>query len=66
MTTASGPTLTSGGAWEFDAPPVSAQIINYGQINITGGGTAYLIASDIENDGTISAPNGSNRPLCRT
>ncbi len=59
MTTAS-PTIdfSGGGAWSFDAPPPTAKIINYGQINITGGGAAYLIAGDIVNNGTISAPGG--------
>jgi filamentous hemagglutinin family protein len=56
MTTAPthAPNLSSGDAWTFNAPPPTASIINYGQINIAGGGSAYLIASDIE-----------NRPLCR-
>ena len=60
MTTAATPALdlSSGGAWSFSAPPPTAKIINYGQINIAGGGSAYLIAGDIENNGTISAPNG--------
>ncbi len=60
MTTASSPNLdlSSGGSWAFAAPPPTAKIVNYGQINIAGGGTAYLIASDIENNGTITAPNG--------
>jgi filamentous hemagglutinin family protein len=66
MTTAFTPAInfSGGGPWEFDAPPPSANIINYGKINITGGGSAFLIASDIENlnDGTyagsISAPGG--------
>jgi filamentous hemagglutinin family protein len=60
MTTASTPALNlgSGGPWSFDAPPPTAKIINYGQVNITGGGSAYLIANDIENNGTISAPGG--------
>jgi filamentous hemagglutinin family protein len=60
MTTASTPpiNLSSGGAWSFNTPPPTAKIINYGQINITGGGSAFLIASDIENNGTISAPGG--------
>ena len=52
------PDLSSGGPWSFNAPPPTAKIINYGQINITGGGSAFLIASDIENNGTISAPGG--------
>ncbi len=53
------PDLSSGGAWEFDALPPTASIINYGQINISGGSSAFLIAHDVENHGTISAPQGS-------
>ncbi len=69
MTTASTPelNLSGGGPWSFNAPPPTAKIINYGQINITGGGSAFLIAADIENGidpvtqkpGTISAPGGN-------
>ncbi len=61
MTTASTPALdlSSGGPWSFDAPPPTAKIVNYGRINIAGGGSAYLIANDIENNGTISAPGGN-------
>jgi filamentous hemagglutinin family protein len=61
MTTASTPALdlSSGGAWSFDAPPPAAKIVNFGKININGGGSAYLIASDILNKGTISAPGGN-------
>jgi filamentous hemagglutinin family protein len=63
MTTASTPALdlSSGGPWSFNLPPPSANtatIVNLGQINIIGGGSAYLIANDIENSGTISAPGG--------
>ncbi len=61
MTTASTPmaNLFSGGSWSFSAPPPTAQIVNYGQINITGGGSAFLIAADIVNNGSITAPNGN-------
>lgn len=61
MTTASTPPVdfSGGGAWSFDAPSPTAKIINYGHINISGGGSAYLIASDIVNNGTISAPGGN-------
>jgi filamentous hemagglutinin family protein len=52
------PDLTSSGPWEFNAPPPTAKIINYGQINVGQGGSAFLIAHDIENHGTISAPGG--------
>ena len=52
------PDLSSGGAWQFNAPPPTASIINYGQINVGNGGSAFLIAHAIENHGTISAPEG--------
>jgi filamentous hemagglutinin family protein len=60
MTTAPTPALdlSSGGAWQFNAPPPTASIINYGQINVGNGASAFLIAHDIENYGTISAPQG--------
>ena len=61
MTTAPTPALdlAGGGAWQFNAPPPTASIINYGQINVGNGGSAFLIAHGIENHGTISAPQGS-------
>jgi filamentous hemagglutinin family protein len=49
------PTLANGGAWQFDALPPTASIINYGQITVAGG-PAFLIANTIDNYGTISAP----------
>jgi filamentous hemagglutinin family protein len=52
------PDLAGGGAWQFNAPPPTAKIVNYGQINIGGGGSAFLISSDIENYGSINAPQG--------
>ncbi len=52
------PSLLSGGAWEFDAPPPMARIVNYGRINVAGGAPLFLIASDIENNGTLSDPGG--------
>jgi filamentous hemagglutinin family protein len=53
------PDLSGSGPWEFSAPPPTASIINYGHINIIGGGSAFLIAHDIDNQGTITAPGGS-------
>jgi filamentous hemagglutinin family protein len=60
MTTAPTPALnfSSSGPWSFAAPPPMAKIVNCGQINITGGGSAFLIAADIVNNGTINAPGG--------
>ena len=52
------PDLSSSGAWSFNAPPPTASIINYGQITLGHGGSAFLLAHEIENHGTISAPEG--------
>lgn len=51
------PDVVGGGAWQFSAPPPTAKIVNYGKINL-GGGPAFLIANDIENQGAISNPGG--------
>lgn len=61
MTTAPipSPNFSGGSPWAFTAPPPMAKIVNYGRINISGGGSAFLIANDIENNGTISAPGGN-------
>src|SRR5580700_4563142 len=48
-----------GGAWEFSAPPPTASIINYGEINAGPAGSVFLISHEIENNGTITAPGGS-------
>jgi filamentous hemagglutinin family protein len=53
------PPQNSSGGWEFNGPPPLASIVNYGQINIGHGGSAFLIADHVENHGTISAPGGS-------
>ncbi len=53
------PDLSSGGPWDFNAPPPAAKIINYGQINLDKGGSVFLIAHDVENHGTVSAPEGN-------
>ncbi len=53
------PPQNSGGAWEFNGPPPLASIINYGQIKISSGGSAFLIADRVENHGSIEAPGGA-------
>jgi len=55
------PDLSSPSAWQFNAPPPTASIINYGQIRQPEGdkgGSVFLIASDIQNNGSIQAPQG--------
>ncbi len=51
--------ISSGSSWQFTVPPPTASIINYGQINTGKGGSVYLIAHDVENHGSITAPNGN-------
>ena len=55
------PDLAGGGAWQFNALPPTASIINYGSLKTDGasGGSLFLISSDIENHGTITAPQGN-------
>ena len=52
------PDLSSGGAWSFNSPPPTASIINYGQVKVGASGAAFLVAHNVENHGTISAPGG--------
>ena len=61
MTTAPAvtPDISSGSAWQFNAPPPSARIINYGQISAGPAGPVFLIANEVENRGAISAPGGN-------
>lgn len=55
-----GPIDSSAGLfWQFTGPSPSASIINYGQLNVGRGGSAFLIAERIENHGRISASEGS-------
>jgi filamentous hemagglutinin family protein len=53
------PPQNSGGGWEFNGPPPLASIVNYGQIKVGNGGSAFLIADQIENHGSITAPGGT-------
>jgi hypothetical protein len=45
--------------WQFSGPPPLASIINYGQIKAKSGGSVFLIAENIENSGSIAAPDGT-------
>jgi filamentous hemagglutinin family protein len=53
------PSESSAGLfWQFNGAPPAASIINYGQLNVGRGGSAFLIAEKIENHGSITAPEG--------
>src|SRR3984957_1204380 len=53
------PDVFGGGSWDFTAPPPSARIIKYGEMNAGPSGSVFLISHDIENNGTITAPGGN-------
>src|SRR5215468_3529254 len=52
------PDLSASGPWQFNTLPPTASIINYGQISLDKGGSVFLIAHDIQNHGSITAPEG--------
>ncbi len=60
MTTspAAVPDLAGTGAWQFNARPPGISIINYGQLTTDQGGSVFLLAHDIDNHGSITAPGG--------
>jgi filamentous hemagglutinin family protein len=53
------PPQNMGGSWEFNGPPPLASIVNYGQLQVGQNGSVFLIADQVENHGTIEAPDGS-------
>jgi filamentous hemagglutinin family protein len=52
------PPQNTGGSWEFNGPPPLSSIVNFGKIDVGPGGSAYLIAENVLNYGSISAPGG--------
>lgn len=52
------PDFGAGSAWQFTGMPPLAKIVNYGQIQTGTGHSLYLIAEQIENNGTLTAPGG--------
>ena len=48
-----------GAMWQFDGAPPLARIVNYGQIKSQNGGSLFMVAENIENHGTLSAPDGT-------
>lgn len=52
------PDLGAGASWQFTGTPPLAKIVNYGQIQAGAGHSLYLISQQIENHGTLAAPEG--------
>jgi filamentous hemagglutinin family protein len=57
-TTPLPPDYGIGSSWTFTGMPPLAGIVNYGQIAAGSGHGLYLIAEQINNQGSLSAPNG--------
>src|SRR5580692_9869815 len=53
------PDFGTGGTWQFTGMPPLASIVNYGQIQVGQGRSLFLIAENIGNYGTLSAPQGN-------
>ena len=53
------PDFGSGAAWQFTGMPPLASIVNYGQIEVGRGRSLFLIAENIENHGSLTAPAGN-------
>ena len=60
-TTAGGPPadLASGGSWNLSYAPPLASIINYGHIEAAKGGSVFLVAEKVVNQGVLMAPDGN-------
>ena len=48
-----------GPMWTFNGPPSAVPIVNYGHLETPAGGSIFLIANQIANQGTVSAPGGT-------
>jgi len=57
-TTPLPPDYGIGSSWNFTGMPPLAGIVNYGQIAAGSGHGLFLIAEQINNQGSLSAPNG--------
>jgi len=53
------PDFGIGSSWQFTGMPPLASIVNYGQIQVGGGKSLFLIAENIENNGRLAAPGGN-------
>jgi filamentous hemagglutinin family protein len=53
------PDFGSGSSWTFTGMPPLAGIINYGSIQAGNGRSLFLIAENIQNNGSLSAPGGN-------
>ena len=52
------PDFGAGATWQFTGMPPLASIVNYGQIEVGHGRSLFLIAENIENHGSLTAPAG--------
>ena len=53
------PDFGPGSSWTFTGMPPLASIINYGSIQAGNGRSLFLIAENIQNNGSLNAPGGN-------
>lgn len=53
------PDFGSGSSWTFTGMPPLASIVNYGSIQAGNGRSLFLIAENIQNNGSLNAPGGN-------
>jgi filamentous hemagglutinin family protein len=53
------PDFGLGSSWQFSGMPPLAGIVNYGQISTGQGHSLFLIAENLENRGSLTAPGGN-------
>ena len=53
------PDFGAGSSWQFSGLPPLASIVNYGQISVGQGRSLFLIAENIQNYGSLTAPGGN-------
>ena len=58
-TAALPPDFGTAAGWQFTGMPPLASIVNYGQIQVGAGRSLFLIAENIQNQGSLSAPAGN-------
>jgi filamentous hemagglutinin family protein len=53
------PDFGLGSSWQFSGMPPLASIVNYGQISTGQGHSLFLIAENLDNHGSLTAPGGN-------
>ncbi|HAM73845.1 MAG TPA: hypothetical protein DCM86_19615 [Verrucomicrobiales bacterium] len=53
------PSISEPGSFTFEGAPPAIPVVNYGRLETEKGGSLFVIAKEIDNHGSISAPGGT-------